>query len=482
VVILAAVGAVACTTSPGVTATGAHANVSTSTSTTVTASSSAPPRTGDGIGDQLFPSLGNPGIDVLSYDVHLDIDPAANHLRGSVRMEIKFTSALSSFTLDSNGPDVTAVLVDGARATFTVERPELRVALPAAVHAGDDRLVEVSYSVTPTPGQFGFGVPVGWFSTSRGSWAQNEPNGASTWMPCDDHPSDKADYTFVLSVPAGLTAIANGELADHRTEGAREVWSWSEPHPMATYLIQLLTGHYDLVKGTGPHDLPLLSVVLHDDHALMQPFIDAIGSEMTWFEAQFGPYPFSRYGIALTNSSPGLAVETQERSLFSRDDFTSGTLGPSEQMLLSHELAHQWFGDAVTPAVWSDIWLNESFATYAQWMWLDHSGYTSVNDAAQKALSAREPGSTGHPSVGSMFGNNSYDGGAAVLHALRRTIGDAHFFDLLRRWVAENTGTSRTSADFVHLAETVSGQSLTAFFDTWLYADQVPSRFPDGGV
>jgi aminopeptidase N len=214
----------------------------------------------------------------------------------------------------------------------------------------------------------------------------------------------------------------------------------------------------------------------------MQKYFDSIGDEISWFETQFGPYPFSRYGLAFTDSKSGLAVEMQERSLFSRDDFTSGLLGENEQGLLSHELAHQWFGDAVTPNRWTDIWLNESFATYAQWMWLEHAGFTSVTEAAQLALARRPSGATGTPSLEEMFGWNSYEGGAVVLHALRRTIGDRQFFEVLRRWVADNNGMSRSTADFIHLAESVSGQSLQSFFAAWLYAEKVPTKFPDAGV
>jgi aminopeptidase N len=484
VVVSLVAGLAACTTSPGVTVSGARPAVTTGVSTSAdpTSPSTSLPAGSDGIGDSLFPPLGNPGIDVRSYDVHLDVDPAKNHLSGTVKMEIAFTAARSSFTLDANGPQVTAVTVDGITATFAAQRPELRIALPTPVRAGDDRVVEVTYTADPAPGRFADGVPVGWFSTPAGSWAQNEPNGASTWLPCDDHPSDKADYTFAITVPAGFTAVANGELVDHRADGGRVVWRWSEPHPMATYLIQVLTGHYDIVEGTGPHGLPLLSVVLHDDRTRMQKYFDSIGDEISWFETQFGPYPFSRYGLAFTDSQRGLAVEMQERSLFSRYDFMSGRLGENEQSLLSHELAHQWFGDAVTPSRWSDIWLNESFATYAQWMWLEHAGFTSVSEAAQLALTRRPPGATGLPSLGEMFGVNSYEGGAVVLHALRRTIGDRQFFEVLRRWVADNNGMSRSTADFIHLAEVVSGKSLQSFFSTWLYASQVPTKFPDAGV
>jgi aminopeptidase N len=247
---------------------------------------------------------------------------------------------------------------------------------------------------------------------------------------------------------------------------------------MATYLIQLLTGDYELVDGVGPNGLPLLSAVLHTDRTTMQPYIDTIDDQIDYFDDFFGPYPLSRYGIAITDSVPGLAMETMERSLFSRSDFSTGRLEAGQELLLSHELAHQWFGDAVSPAGWRDIWLNESFATYGEWMWLDHVGLRLLEDSAAAGLAGRQPGATANPSAQQLFGFNSYDGGAVVLHALRKTIGDGNFFTLLKRWVADNNGQSRTTDDFISLANEVTGRDLTEFFKTWLFSDTVPTTYP----
>ncbi|CAB4831559.1 unannotated protein [freshwater metagenome] len=167
-------------------------------------------------------------------------------------------------------------------------------------------------------------------------------------------------------------------------------------------------------------------------------------------------------------------METQERSYFSRDDFVQGP----DQSLLAHELAHQWFGDAVSPQRWSDVWLNESFATYGEWMWMEHLGELTVDEMAKEALNGRYPGSTAHPSAQELFGYNSYEGGAVVVHALRKELGDELFFTLLQRWVAGYNGTSRTTEDFTALAEKVAGRSLSDFFAAWLYAAQTPSAFP----
>jgi aminopeptidase N len=433
----------------------------------------------------LFPALGNPGIDVVDYDVELSYDHSADRLSGSVTLQIDPIDDRPSFTLDSDGPVVSAVTVDGTPASFRAEPPELRITPAAPLQHGRRAVVVVTYTVEPLAGTSDVGLPSGWYSTAGGSYVLDEPDGTRTWLPSDDHPSDKATFTFGITVPDGVTAVANGRhVGTTPTCCGASRWEWREDRPMATYLIQVLTGHYDIVESTGPHGLPIVSAVLSDRRADAQPYLDTPAAQITFLEQWFGPYPLDRYGIAITDSEPGLAMETQERSMFSTGDLAAPTPGEQEQFLLSHELAHQWFGDAVTPARWRDIWLNESFATYAQWMWLEHAGFTTISDEADSALDRRRasPGATGGPSADDLFGFNSYEGGAIALHALRLTIGDDAFFGVLRRWVTENNGSSRTTADFEHLAELVSGQDLHQLFADWVFAVRPPRAFPTAGT
>ena len=183
--------------------------------------------------------------------------------------------------------------------------------------------------------------------------------------------------------------------------------------------------------------LPLLSAVLHRDRERMQPYLDSIDDQVDFFDDYFGTYPLDRYGIAITDSHPGLAMESMERSQFSREDFSSGRLEYVQQRFLSHELAHQWFGDAVSPARWGDVWLNESFATYGEWMWLDHVGLQSIEDSAIGRARGPRALVDRFTQCRADVQFNSYDGGAVILHALRRTIGDDLFFALLQTWVTE---------------------------------------------
>lgn len=474
---LLVIALVACSADPGVSVQRADDLVVTSTvEPTTTIDENTSTDTGDGIGDELFPDLGNPGIDVQHYTLDLAYDPDSGELTGSVTIDLTLTQDRDQITLDSIGPEVRTVMVDGAEVAFESDVPELRIDLPDGLAAGDTAEIVVDYTVNPKQIASETGVQDGWIVTDNGSFVLNEPEGARTWLPCNDHPSDKATWTFRIGVPDGMVAVANGALAHLDDTDTLDTYTWEESDPMATYLIQVLTGDYVLVNGEGPHRLPLVSVVLADDREAAQPALDLMDDQIAFFEEYFGPYPLDRYGIAITDSVPGLAMETQGRSYFSRED----VLAYVPEDLFAHELAHMWFGDAVTPERWIDIWLNESFASYAAWMWI--VGGTDVDSLAEAALANRFPGITGAPRVDEMFGYNSYDGGAVVLHALRRTIGDHTFFELLQRWVADNNGTSQGTDDFIALAEEVSGQDLDEFFDTWLFAAEVPDQLPEPSV
>ena len=249
---------------------------------------------------------------------------------------------------------------------------------------------------------------------------------------------------------------------------------------MATYLVQLLTGDYEILERSPAGAVPIVDVALADDVEQLAPYFDLTDDQLAFFEPLFGPYPLDRYGLAFSDSPPGLAMEQQGRSLYSREDFPGGQPGALEHLLLSHELAHMWFGDAVSPADWSDLWLNESFATYAQWLWLDHVGLFPLQTQADANLALRQdfPESTADPSVDNLFGFERYDGGAVVVHALRQELGDEAFFRLLQEWVARNSGTSRTTEDFIAVANEVAGRDLTSFFDAWLFAEDVPDAYP----
>jgi aminopeptidase N len=444
--------------------------------------------TADDVGDPLTPGAGNPGFDIEHYDLDLTYDPAADLLDGLVTIRAVATDDLEQLTLDLIGIDVAAVAVDGEAAEHEQDDPELRIVPSTPIESGGTFEVSVTYGGATEDREDGpfSDIDLGWIDTDIGSHVLNQPDGARQWFPSSDHPSDKATFDFRITVPEGYTVVTNGRAAGTQATAEGVMWRFVNPEPMATYLVQIAIGRLDVVErevGSLDHR----SAVPEGTVAGMTPYLDLADEVIPFFEPYFGPYPFDRYGLLITDSAPGLALETQTLPIFSSSDLPPLTAGatpePIAQLLIAHELAHMWFGDAVSPLRWSDLWLNEGFATYAQWMWLDHIGLFPLEEEAELARQQMPDlrasfGATDDPQAATLFSPTVYEGGAVVLHALRRELGDEAFFALLQDWVADNAGTSVSTADFVAAASEAAGRDLDGFLATWLGEGELP-EYPD---
>ena len=433
----------------------------------------------DGAGDPYFPLTGNGGIDVLHYHLDLDYTPAPpapapieGRLDGVATIDLVATQDLDRFNLDLRGLTATRVTVGGKPMAFEQTENELVISPRPKLKASTQSRVVVTYGGTTTRPTDIEGALYGWVTTRDGAMVVSEPDGAATWFPTNDHPTDKSTYSFEITVPEGLVAVANGSPASEPTTAdGKTTWYWDAPDPMAAYLATASVGDYVVNEYVAANGTPIFDAV--DPARLGGPSASlALTSDMlVFFEGLFGPYPFVSYGAIVDDDSVGYALETQTRSFFSRN---------AGQGTVAHELAHQWFGDHVSPYRWADIWLNEGWATYATWLWTEHRGGASAQDAFEDYLSipaddeewdvvVADPGPFG------LFLNPIYDRGAATLHALRLEIGDDAFFEVTRTWVERFGGGTASTADFIALAEEVSGQDLEAFFDMWLYTPEKPA-------
>jgi len=458
----------------------------------------------EGAGDPYFPYAGNGGYDVQHYDLAIDYTPPAaagpleGRLTGIATIDLVATQDLDRFNLDLRGMDVTALTVNGKRASeVPVPAPgsevegaaywqvqddgariwELTVQPRPKLKAGQTARVVVEYggtTVRPTDIEDAL---YGWVTTRDGAMVVSEPEGSMTWYPVSDHPTDKATYSFAITVPEGKTAVANGVQSKPAvTANGRTTWYWNAPDEQASYLTTASVGDFDLrATYTSSSGVPIIDAV--DTKLTAQRLATTNASlarqaEMIdFFESKFGAYPFVAAGAIVDNDTVFYALETQTRPVYSQQA-TEGTV--------AHELAHQWFGDAVSPEGWKDIWLNEGWATYATWLWNEERGIRTTQTAFDNWYNVNRSAGywqlqIGDPGPLGLFAGQVYDRGAGTLHALRLEVGDEAFFEGAQLWLERFDDSTGSAEDFQKVYEEVSGQDLDAFFQAWLYGQVKPT-------
>ena len=423
------------------------------------------------VGDSLFPEIGNTGYDVRHYAIALAYATDGS-IRATTTIQAKAKKRLSSFSLDLEGLTVDRVRVDDRDATFT--RAETKLVVTPARPAAGRFTVTVRYHGKPTTHIDPDEAKDGWIPSTTGATALSEPVGAQTWFPNNNTPRDKAAFDVALTVPKQLAAASNGVLKSRRTSHGRTTWRWQQRQPMATYLSLVAIGKFDVYRST----VELQHGRRIPAWTFVQPELGKAAAQrkllpkvLRFSEKQYGRYPFDATGMVIQKLDVGYALETQTRPFFDElpDDST-----------VVHELAHQWFGDSVTPRDWGGIWLNEGFASYAEDNWAAEHGGRSTWQGFQETYDANGTGSdlwkpapTRLTDGEQLFGDSSYVRGRLTLEALRHEIGDRDMRALLRTWAKKHQGGSVTTSQFVSLAERISGEDLGGFFRAWL---EVPAR------
>jgi aminopeptidase N len=445
--------------------------------TTTTTTTSAPPAgvAGEaGAGDPYFPELGNGGYDVASYHIDLEWLPDEGAIDATTSITLTPTVDLDTFNLDLVGLEVSSVTVIGEQASFTRAGRELTIDPAPVLPAGQPVGVTVAYGGVPEALSLGSGVfGAGWQTDGRDAYVVSEPAGAATWFPANDHPTDKAQFSFELTVPADRVAVANGVLIDERTEpDGRRTALWRSADPMATYLASVVIGDVVIERREAATGLTLRDAYPPRYAADARALFDRTGEMVVAFEQWFGPFPFEVYGHVVVDEVLGFALENQTLSLFGTDLLGTGREG---ERTVAHELAHQWFGNAVSPASWRDIWLNEGFATYAEWIWFQEAYGQPIARSAERAYETADYGvAPGDPGNQELFQPTVYVRGALALHALSVAMGDEAFRALLREWPNRFLDSAASTEDLRDVAEELSGQDLGPVFDAWVYGRSLP--------
>lgn len=424
--------------------------------------------------DPYTPHSGDLRFHVREYQLNLRYRVRTNRLDGEVTLLAVADANTTSIRLDLVGLHADRVRVDGEkRTTFRQGQRGLTITPAKPLKAGQQFRIEVRYAGSPGPRPSRWGQ-LGWEHLTDGILVASQPIGAPTWYPCNDRPADKALYRIEITLDAGYTVAATGALRSQEASSGRVTWTFADDLPTASYLVALHIGRYRIeplelgdVPGSVYFPAPLRAQVRAD--------LAPLGSMMRLFTDTFGPYPMQRYDVVVTEDDLEIPLESQGMAVFGANHLDGH--GASER-LVAHELAHQWFGNSVGLERWSDIWLNEGFCCYAEWLWSEASGKASCDQLADRfhASLARLPQdiTVGDPGATLMFDDRVYKRGALTLHAVRQSVGDAAFFTAVRRWVAERRQATGTTADFIELASRSTGRHLAPLFDAWLFQRTLP--------
>ncbi|MFE4970846.1 M1 family metallopeptidase [Kitasatospora sp. NPDC056651] len=435
----------------------------------------------DGVGDPYMPTFGNGGYKVSHYDIRLKYQPATDELEGTTTILATATQDLSRFNLDFT-LKVSEVLVNGRPATFaTSGDQELEITPARPLAKGSQATVVVRYKDVPsTVTRYGYSA---WRRTPDGAVASGEPVSAGWWFPSNDHPSNKATFDVSVLVPNGNQVISNGVLTGTSSQAGWTRYSWRENKPQATYLATLAIGKFDISQDTTASGVPVYNAYskdLGENAAAARASVERTGELVDWLSGYFGEYPFSSAGGYVPNLQSSGALESQTRVIYGPGNFDRG----SNTSVVAHELAHQWYGDSVSVSRWSDIWLNEGFATYAQFLWSEHENEGTVQELVDYIYAARPAGDPfwsvkpGDPGEDYVFSSPVYYRGAMAIQALRHAVGDEKFFRILKGWPTERRYGNATVPEFQAYAEKVSGQKLGDLFDTWLFTAGKPAVGP----
>lgn len=420
-----------------------------------------------GLGDPYYPLDGNGGYDVRHYEVSIDYDPPGHQLTGSARIEATASQPLAAFNLDFAGPPVRMVSVNNLPAAFDRNgEHELTVTPLLPLLPGLPFSVTVDYAGTAadTGG-------AGWtYAPSGGAFVTGQPHGAATWYPLNDTPVDKATFTLHTTVPAEWEVVSNGLRTRNEVHGDRRTVTWTVQRPLIGYLTTVAIDRFTFLEQRRADGTPLISAFAPeaDDRREHEQRLPEI---LDFIESLYGPYPFEAGGGIYVDTELDFSLETQTRPVYAPW---------ADLPTVVHEIAHQWWGDSVSVHQWSDICLNECFASYtADYLWPEAKEGKDIDQQYRDtaAESARQPRfweiPLGNPGAGKEF-TAVYYRGPLFLHALRKQLGDDVFFAALRDFHRAHAYGNASMPEFRRFVQTRTPADLTGFFDAWLDRAELP--------
>ncbi len=421
-------------------------------------------------------------VDIQHIALVLTIDPLARTVEGTATLRAAVLAPdTRAVELDAVELVIRKVTVGGDATTFRHDDRKLRVELPKPFAIGAELVLEISYRGAPRRGLYFIGPDEGYPDKPVQVWTQGQDEDSRYWFPCFDAPHEKATSEVTVTVPAHMFALSNGTLVSDRTDGARRTLRWRLDVPHSCYLITLAIGDFAAIE-TRWRDLPVVYYVQRGREAEAERTLARTPEMLELFSSRFGvPYPYPRYAQVfvsdfifggMENTSATTLTDTiliDERAAIDYDI----------DALVAHELAHQWFGDLVTCRDWGEGWLNEGFATYAEYVWREHH---EGRDAADLELEdwaemyfgedagryRRTIATKLYDEPIDIFDHHLYEKGGRVLHMLRHLLGDERFFATLKHYLTKHQHGVVESRDLARAVEESTGKNLDWFFSQWV--------------
>jgi len=409
-------------------------------------------------------------IDIFKYNLSFDLYPEDKTIIASAVITGQVLDQ-NIKSIDLNFYDnfkITKLLLNGIASEY--ENDGTTLSIPYNFSGSREFKIEIDYEGTPKKaGLDGFV-----FGKRNGEslvYNLSEPNFSSTWFPCNDLPTDKSFLEMNITNDSGAVSVSNGVLKDVKTTGDRRTYTWCTEYPISTYLIAIYSSEYVSFKDKyisldGKDTMDVVYYVLPDKLENAKKDFSEHVQMLKIFSEMFGEYPFlkEKYGVAEFLWYPG-AMEHQTITGVSSNMINGKNMFEDTYV---HELAHQWWGDAISPKSWKDIWLNEGFATYSEALYYEAlSGEKALRSTMMSKYSSNFSGTLAKPG-NFLFTRTMYDKGAWVLHMLRWEVGDSIFFDILRTYFDTFKYSNASTNDFKNICEQVSGKNLDKFFEQWV--------------
>lgn len=422
------------------------------------------------------PALNNQPFDVQHYSFELELNDATDNIKGEATIRIltvrdtrQFDFNLVKREAEGKGMKVEQVFINQEKATFIHNASGISIRSGQTIPAGQILEVQIQYQGIPADGLI---ISKNKFG-ERTFFADNWPNRAQNWLPCVDHPADKASVDFRITAPSHYQVIANGVMME-RTD-LREGKSFTHYHeevPLPTKVMVIGLARFSVQNIGETHCIPISSWVYAANREKGQTAYMPAREALDFFIKNVGPYPYRK--LANVQSRTIFGGLENANAIFYFENSVSG----QNESLVVHEVAHQWFGNHATETDFSHLWLSEGFASYFTHLFIENKyGADSLQQRMKKdreeilryyATGKRKPIVDTTKNYMELLNPNSYQKGSWVLHMLRNTVGDSIFWKGIRTYYSEFAGRNASSSDFKKVMETISGKDMQQFFHQWL--------------